>query len=129
MDFQKFDEWMTGLDLAFWGSGRHKIMPSQFFELQATGGATLLDVRSYEEAEQLALPFALHIPIDELPERWQEVPVDLPVATFCSSATRAVVAWVYLQLRGLNQVRILDAQYADLVAELTPGKIYKRMQK
>jgi hypothetical protein len=48
------------------------------------------------------------------------------VATFCSAATRAVVAWVYLQLQGLENVRILDAHYDDLTAELKPGKVYKR---
>lgn len=84
---------------------------------------------SREEMGYLTLPFALHIPINELPERWQEVPADQPVATFCSSVTRAVMAWAYLQLRGLDQARILDAGYEDLAAELKPGKVYRRTRK
>jgi hypothetical protein len=51
------------------------------------------------------------------------------VATFCSSVTRAVVAWVYLQLKGLNKVRILDARYPEMTAEIKPGKVYKRTKK
>ena len=39
------------------------------------------------------------------------------MAGFCSSMTRAVVAWAFLQLQGLENVRILDARYDDLTAE------------
>jgi rhodanese-related sulfurtransferase len=129
MKNQLFDTWLLGLDLSFWGTGQHKVTPHQFFERQQSEGAILLDLRSEEEVAQLALPFALHIPIHELPSRWQEVPTDRLVATFCSSVTRAVVAWVYLQLQGLDKVRILDARYNDLTDELIPGKIYKRINK
>jgi rhodanese-related sulfurtransferase len=125
MENKAFDDWLAGLELSFWGTAQHKVTPVQFFERQASEGAVLLDVRSSEEASYLTLPFALHIPIDELPDRWQEVPADRLVATFCSSVTRAVVAWAYLQLKGLDRVRILDARYPDLTAELKPGKVYK----
>ena len=124
-----FDAWLAGQELSFWGTAQHKVTPEQFFERQASEGAVMLDVRSPEEAGYLTLPFALHIPIAELPDRWQEVPADRLVVTFCSSVTRAVVAWVYLQLKGLDKVRILDARYPELAAELKPGKVYKRTEK
>jgi rhodanese-related sulfurtransferase len=123
---KSFDQWLGNLDLSFWGTAQHKVTPAQFFERQHSEGAVLLDLRSPEEASQLTLPFALHIPIHELPVRLNEVPTDRLVATFCSSITRAVVAWVYLQLHGLDKVRILDARYNELIEELLPGKIYKR---
>ncbi len=126
MSQNDFDQWLKELDLSFWGTAQHKVTPAQFFERQKSENAVLLDLRSLEEAGYLALPLALHIPIDELPDRWREIPSDRLVATFCSSATRAVVAWVYLQLHGLENVRILDAHYNDLTAELTPGKVHKR---
>jgi len=129
MENQSFDKWLAGLDLSFWGTGQHKVTPAQFFERQQSEDAVLLDVRSPEEVGQLVLPFALDIPINELPTRWQEVPNDRLVATFCSSVTRAVVAWVYLQMRGLENVRILDARYNDLTDELLPGKVYKRIHE
>jgi len=128
METLNFDEWLAGLDLSFWGTAQHKVTPAQFFERQQSEGAVLLDVRSPQEADQLALPFALHIPINELPSRWQEAPADRLVATFCSSVTRAVVAWVYLQLHGLDNVRILDARYNELTEELIPGKVFKRLK-
>ena len=128
MEKLTFDEWLTNLDLSFWGAAQHKITPAQFFERKQNEGAVLLDVRSPQEVDQLALPFALHIPVNELPSRWQEVPTDRLVAAFCSSVTRAVVAWVYLQLHGLDKVRILDARYNELTEELLPGKVYKRVK-
>jgi len=128
MEILILDEWLAGLDLSFWGTAQHKVTPAQFFERQQSEGAVLLDVRSPQEVDQLALPFALHIPVNELPSRWQEVPTDRLVAAFCSSVTRAVVAWVYLQLHGLDKVRILDARYNELAEELLPGKVYKRVK-
>ncbi|MFN2234660.1 MAG: rhodanese-like domain-containing protein [Anaerolineales bacterium] len=127
MSQKSFDQWLVDLDLSFWGTAQHKVTPAQFFERQANESAVLLDLRSPEEVSQLALPFALHIPLNELPNRLGEVPDDRLVATFCSSATRAVVAWVYLQLQGLDKVRILDAHYDELTSELLPGKVYKRL--
>jgi rhodanese-related sulfurtransferase len=75
------------------------------------------------------LPLALHIPLDELPDRWLEVPTDRLVATSCSSVTPAVLAWADLQLRGLDQARVLDAGYEELAAELKPGRVYKRTRR
>jgi len=128
MEILILDEWLARLDLSFWGTAQHKVTPVQFFEWQQSEGAVLLDVRSPQEVDQLALPFALHIPVNELPSRWQEVPTDRLVAAFCSSVTRAVVAWVYLQLHGLDKVRILDARYNELAEDLLPGKVYKRVK-
>ena len=92
----------------------------------ATGSTT---PSSQEKVGYLALPFAMHILIDGIRDRWYEVPADHLVATFCSSVTRVVVAWADLQLRGLEKVRILDAHYPDLTAELKPGKYYKPTKK
>ena len=129
MEIKTFGEWLGGLDFGFWGTAQHKVARAQFFERQDSEGAVLLDVRSSEEVGQLALPFALHIPIDELHHRWLEVPADRLVATFCSSVSRAVLAWAYLQLRGLDKVRILDAGYEELTAQLKPGQVYRRRKR
>ena len=128
MSQKSFDQWLIDLDLSFWGTAQHKVTPAQFFERQASEGAVLLDLRTPEEVSQLAIPFALHIPVNELSNRLDEIPDDRLVATFCSSATRAVVAWVYLQLHGLDKARILDARYDELTGELLPGKVYKRVK-
>jgi rhodanese-related sulfurtransferase len=129
MSEKAFDEWLSALDLDFWGTAQHKIMPAQFFERWQSGeDVVLLDTRSPEEANYLVFPFALHIPVNELPRRWQEVPVDRLVAVFCSSGVRSAIGYAYLQLKGLDNVRILDARYEELVGELMPGKARKLAQ-
>ena len=68
MSQKDFDQWLTELDLSSWGTAQHKVSPAQFFERQQSEDAVLLDLHSPEEVGFLALPFALHIPIHELPD-------------------------------------------------------------
>ncbi len=125
MSDNAFTNWMKSLSFDYWSTGRHKIMPAAFFEKWAKGEAVLLDVRSDVETKHIALPFALHIPIDQLPERLDEVPRDKLVATFCSGGDRAGVAFAYLHAQGFENVRILKGGYANLMTELLPGKLRK----
>ena len=76
------ENFLKELDLSFWGTAKHKVSPTQFFEQLQIEDTVLLDLRSPEEIGFLALPFALHIPIHELPDRWKEIPTDRLVATF-----------------------------------------------
>jgi rhodanese-related sulfurtransferase len=107
-----FSQWLSELDFEFWSTGQHKVVP-------------LLDVRAAQEKDFVTLPFALAIPIDELPQRLNEIPHDKLVATFCSGGDRAGVAFAYLQTQGFDNVRILKAGYAELMAELLPSKLRK----
>ena len=76
----------------------------------------------------MAVRFALDIPVDELPDRLAEVPRDKLVATFCSGTDRAGVAFAFLRSKGYDNVRILKGGYAELMAELMPGKLRKLLQ-
>lgn len=125
MSENTFTTWLSGLDFDYWSTGQHKVMPSVFFEKLAKGEATLLDVRTAQEKDFVLLPFALAIPIDELPKRLNEIPRDTLVATFCSGGDRAGVAFAYLQAQGFENVRILKATYTELTAALLPGKLRK----
>ena len=123
-----FDQWLSDCDFEFWSTGQHKLEPAQFFELWAQGKAVLLDVRSQEERQHLDLPFALHIPVNELPRRWQQVPRDQVVAAFCSGGDRSNVAYAYLQSKGVDNVRIFKGTYLELTNELMPGKLRKLLK-
>jgi len=118
-----FDKWIAACDFTFWSHGQHKVMADQFLKAWAQGDALLLDVRTDEEIQYLTLPKALHIPFHDLPSRWQEIPRDRLVATFCSGGERAAVAYAYLHARGLENVRILVGGYSHLSDELLPGKL------
>ena len=123
-----FSQWLDNLDFEFWSTGQHKVTPTAFFEKWTKGEAILLDVRAAQEKDFVTLPFALAIPINELPQRLNEIPRDKLVATFCSGGDRAGVAFAYLQTMGFNNVRILKATYTELMAEFLPGKLRKLIQ-
>jgi len=123
-----FSQWINGLGFEYWSTGQHKVAPSIFFEKWVKGDAILLDVRSAQEKDFVTLPFALAIPINELPQRLNEIPRDKLVATFCSGGDRSGVAFAYLQTQGFDNVRILKATYAELMAELLPGKLLKLLK-
>ncbi|RMF40812.1 MAG: rhodanese-like domain-containing protein [Anaerolineae bacterium] len=129
MGNKQFSEWMQGRNFAYWSTGQHKVMPNVLMEKWAAGEAVLLDVRAAEETEFLALPFALHIPLDELPDRLDEVPRDKLVVTFCSGGDRANVAFAYLQNQGFDNVRVMPGGYANLIPELMPGKVRLLLKK
>lgn len=128
MSNDTFSQWLSKLDFEFWSTGQHKIDPPMFFEKWAKGEAILLDVRTAEEKQFATFPFALAIPLHELPARLNEIPRDKLVATFCSGGDRSNVAFAYLRTQGFENVRILKATYTELMAELLPGKIWKVLQ-
>ncbi len=125
MSESTFSSWLESRNFDHWSKGEHKIMPSTFFEKWARGQAILLDVRYPIEVEHMHLPFALHIPINELPKRLDEIPRDKIVATFCSGGDRAAVAYAYLQSQGFENSRLFKGGYIDLMAELMPDKLRK----
>jgi rhodanese-related sulfurtransferase len=125
MDEKRFEEWLSSLDFEFWGTVQHKVSPAEFVPRMKSEGAVMLDLRADPELEYITFPFALHIPIHELAERWQEVPSDRLVGLFCSSGSRAGVALAYLQAQGLTNVRILEGGYGALVGEFAPPKVLK----
>ena len=98
-------------------------MPTAFLEKYERGEAVLLDLRAEVETKFLSLPFALHIPINQLPERLNEIPKDKLVATFCSGGDRANVAFAYLHAEGFENVRILKGGYSELTSALVPKKL------
>jgi len=71
-----------------------------------TDDVHILDVRTkYETNEEKArIKNAQMIPIDELRDRLDEVPKDLPVMTICRSGKRSVLAFEILREAGWQQV-------------------------
>lgn len=54
--------------------------------------AFLLDVRTQEEWDDCHVPNAVHIPLDELPNRLDEVPYGEDVIVMCRSGNRSLAA-------------------------------------
>ena len=119
MNETSFDELLRSMTFEFFGTGRHKISPEKLLD---EPGAVLLDVRSTEEAETIALRFShdlkvLHIPENEIPDRLAEIPRGHMVAVFCSAGVRSSIVYAYLRLKGFEQARVLAGGYPDLVEQ------------
>ena len=120
---------LKSLTLDFFGRGKHKITPERLFEM---GRAVLLDVRSKEEAESISIKMKHHvniecknIPVNEVPDRINEIPKDKFIAVFCPANVRSAVVYAYLLSKGILDVRILVGGYSDLTDALKPGKVLK----
>ena len=115
------------MNLAFCGTAKHKISAEKMFE---TENVLFLDVRDKAEVKTLAFNFelfgieTLNIPIDELPERINELPKNKLIICFCSSGTRSAWAYIYLFSKDY-QTKWLEASNEDLAKLLKPGRIYK----
>ena len=69
-----------------------------------------------------------NIPIDELPDRIDEIPHDVSIAVFCSGTARSTIAYIYLLSKGYSDVRIIVGGYSALTEALMPGKVLKALQ-
>lgn len=76
---------------------------------------TLLDVRDPEEFAAGHIPKAYLIPLSELRQRYQEVPIDNPVWVYCGVGQRAYYATRFLAQRGYN-VANLSGGFATYLA-------------
>ena len=84
----EIEQILKNLTLDFFGKGKHKITPEKFFEIE---NVFLLDVRSKEEASFISIRMeyhsnveSIHIPINEIPGRINEIPKEKFVAVFLS---------------------------------------------
>lgn len=118
---------LKNFTLDFFGKGKHKISPAAFFQME---DVVVLDVRSREEADSLAITLALHdnvqclnIPINEVPDKLNEIPRDKPLAIFCPASVRSAIVYSFLLTKGFFDVRILMGGYPALMDEVMPGKV------
>ncbi|MGV8058012.1 MAG: FAD-dependent oxidoreductase [Smithellaceae bacterium] len=71
-------------------------------------GAVLLDVRFAAEVEQGMIPGAMHIPLDELRRRLDELPRDKDIYVYCQAGLRGYIAARILCQNGFTRVRNLS---------------------
>lgn len=82
------------------------MMPQRLMDrLHSEDPPVILDVRTDAEYEAGHVEGALHIPVDELRERLDEVPRDREVAIYCGSGYRSYVAQRLLVNRGWPSVK------------------------
>ncbi|HJV36199.1 rhodanese-like domain-containing protein [Geomonas sp.] len=67
-------------------------------------GLVLLDVRTPEEYQQAHLKGAKLIPLNELPQRVNEIPRDKPILVYCAVGRRSLKAADFLSAQGYHEV-------------------------
>lgn len=77
----------------------------------------LVDIRFAEEQQAWNFNFALHIPLNELPLRLDELPRDKLIITACPHKDRAILAMAYLRTQGY-QARYLEDGLVSLAENL-----------
>ena len=65
--------------------------------------ASLVDVRTPGEVSMEPVPGAVNIPLDEVPERWEEFKdMPRPLVLFCRSGQRSAKALEFLAFKGVT---------------------------
>lgn len=82
---------------------------------QPEPGAVILDVRTKAEVEQGMLPGSIHIPIDELRERLDELDRKRPTVVVCRVGQRGYAAVRLLHQQGFEDVKNLKGGYLQAV--------------
>ncbi|RUT73614.1 rhodanese-like domain-containing protein [Ancylomarina longa] len=124
------DNTLKKMKLSYLGTGKHKIAVKSFLEQR---DAIFLDVRAKEEVETFQFNFqhfnieVIHIPIDELPDRFKELPKNKVIGAFCSSGTRSAWAYIYLLSKGFEKVKWIEAGNEEIAGALKPGFIFKNL--
>jgi len=121
-----FDEYLLSFD--YDERKAMKIQLDEMFELYAQGKAQVIDIRFKEEYEAWHIGFGKHIPLNELPNRLDELDRDKIIVTMCPHYDRAEIARLYLKLKGFN-ARYLTNGMLGIVDYLRGDKAKNYMKK
>ena len=102
------DRWAAGGDLRSYRSATFAELAAERAAEHDHGGLTVLDVRRTDEWEAGHLEGALHIPLDQLEDRMEEVPADGPVWVHCATGFRASIAASLVDRAGRQVVAVHD---------------------
>ena len=77
-------------------------------------GVRVLDVRTQHETMSGMIPGALHIPVDDLPARAEELPRDhATTLVYCAMGVRSAAACQYLTEQGYDSLVNLDGGFSS----------------
>lgn len=96
-------------------NGTHPIVDWREVSALAPDEAQLLDVRTDEEFDLGTISGAIHIPLDVLRQRLDELDREKPVIVFCQVGLRGYLATRILMQNGFKNVRNLTGGYKSYV--------------
>jgi len=106
MTEQSFDDYLRSFDyderLAM------KIRLPELLTLYSQGKVQVIDIRFDEEYAAWSVGIGQHIPLNELPDRLDELDRDKVIVTMCPHYDRAEIARLYLTLQGYHACYLTD---------------------
>ncbi len=89
-------------------------------------GAQLIDVRADHEWEAGRIDGAVHVPLDELPQRSEEIDKDRPVLLYCRGGNRSTMAAAALADAGYDASKLSEGivGWAEAGLPLAPDDGY-----
>ncbi len=105
-----------------------KIRLDELFERYAKEEIQVIDIRFHEEYDAWHVGFGDHIPLNELPDRLNEIDKTKTIVTMCPHYDRAEIARLYLKLNGYD-ARYLVEGMLGIVEYLRGDKARDYMDK
>jgi rhodanese-related sulfurtransferase len=81
-----------------------EILPEEAAERHAQGQALVVDVRTLREWRSLRIPGSIHLPLDEIPARYEELDEDAELLLICAHGIRSAAATRWLEEAGFTRV-------------------------
>ena len=126
MEKTNFDEYLKNFD--YQERIDMKIKLPELLKLYEEGKVQVIDIRFDEEYEAWKIGFGDHIPLNEIPNRLDEIDKNKTVVTMCPHYDRAEIARLYLKLQGFN-ARYLTDGMLGIVDYLRGDKARDYMKK
>jgi len=101
-----FDEYLRNFD--YNERKEMKIQIPELIEGYAKGEIELIDIRFNEEYEMWHLGIGKHIPLNELPDRLDEIDKNKIIVTMCPHYDRAEIARLFLTMKGYKAKYLTD---------------------
>jgi rhodanese-related sulfurtransferase len=120
-----FADILREMDLEFLVLGEYGITVEEAAKFVNHKHFVFLDLRTKEEHDHLLFPFAMHIPLNELPDRIEEVPKDKFIITFCLSGFRAAMGYAFLRTQGFDEIKALKGRLDEMAGAVTPKRFYR----
>jgi len=97
--------------------------PHEVTDLRAKSAqpVTILDVREPWEYERVHLPDCLHIPMDDLRDRLDELDREQTYVILCHHGNRSLQVATFMQSRGFKNIINLAGGIEDWAVSLEPG--------
>ena len=85
-----------------------KIKSAQLVDLLQNNKAILIDIRFEEEYKSWNMPYAISIPLPDLPNNLDKLDKTKIIVTACPHKDRAIIAMTYLKTKGYNVKYLTD---------------------